>query len=136
MAIITSWDGLLPNGIAPVNTFVQINHSTRNGKAFCLSQTSIITIANENISDSLLRALRSPETKISGAAHRASSQRPIKASRVENGSWLTTERPISVIRAQLEASTRMFGWASINEMTTPRYRTIAYSLEVSKNHTT
>ena len=105
-------------------------------KADCLSRTSVITIANENISDSLLRIPRSPETKISGAAHRASSQWPAKASRIENGFWLITEIPIPVIRAQLEASTRMLGWVGINKMTRPRNRTVAYSLEVPKNHTT
>ena len=75
---------------------------------FNMQQTSIMTIANEKTSASLLNVPRS--AKISGAIHRLLSTCSSGAPCTESIPWVTRARPQSVIIAWPVVSTRMFDW--------------------------
>ena len=93
-----------------------------------MQRTSIMTIANEKTSASLLNAPRL--AKISGAIHRVLSPRSSEVLCIESMLWVTTARPQSVIIAWPVVSTRMFDWSSVNMPVVKRPRMIAHPSEI------
>jgi len=92
-----------------------------------------MTMAKEKISASLLYVPCS--FRISGAVHRAVWPLSSDGLRMESRFRVTVARPKSVIRAQPVASTRIFGWGSVN-VGRKGARTITYSLEITMNYVT
>ena len=84
----------LPKGTAPVNTFVQMS-GVLWMSILSLQRTSIMTIANEKTSASLLNAPRL--ARISGAVHRVLCPCSSGAPCIESRFRVTTARPQSVI---------------------------------------
>ena len=85
IASITTRGGLSLNGTAPVKAFIQMNGSSPDvSQVGDLQRTSIMTIANEKTSDSLLCV--PPPSKISGAIHRALSPCSAEVFRIESRS--------------------------------------------------
>ena len=97
-----------------------------------LQRTSIMTIANEKTSASLLSVPRLAE--ISGAIHRILSPCSSGDPCTESMLWVTTARPQSVIIAWPAVSTRMFDWLGVSIPVVERSRTIPHPPEIPVNN--
>lgn len=98
--------GFPTKGTAPVNTWINVNRCLAQGRhKGCQRRTSIMTIAKEKISASLLYI---PSSKTSGAEYRGVLPLRLELLCTESKFCVTNARPKSVMRACPELSTRMF----------------------------
>ena len=113
------------------NLHRRVRWLTRGG---LITRTSIITIPNENTSDSMLALL---DFKISGAVHRKVWPWSSVGLASEFGSRTITARPKSMIRAFPDSSTMMFDCDRLRQSGYSRITTDhTHPFEISVNHST